>query len=422
MASGSRAAFLTGVVLLLLGVALAAALVPWDVSVAPWAPLDFPDALGAVGIDAAAEIAAYADAAWLPGLLGLLAAPAVAALVLLTPALRSALARIGSTWPPLASGFARCLVLLAVAQLAALPFDAWLAAVRRDYGLLIESWWTWFGRWLGYASLVVVLGSIAVALALAAARRWPRGWWAGAVVAGAVVAAVASLAVPLTYQVEGTRSDPALESRVQDLAKRAGVAVDRVVVAETSDRSPAINATVSGLGPTRTVTVFDTLLPGPEDPADSTLPMQVDALIAHELVHVRENDVLLGTLLAAIGAAAIVALAAAATMSTRVQRALGARGAGDPRMVPVPIAIVLVGSLLALPLGVSVSRALEARADREAIALTGDPAAYADLMARLATTNRSSLEPPRWRYALLFTHPTPLQRIAAARDAQGAVP
>ena len=109
-------------------------------------------------------------------------------------------------------------------------------------------------------------------------------------------------------------------------------------------------------------------------------------------------------------------------MSTRVQRAVGARSAGDPRMVPVPIAIVLVGSLLALPVGVSVSRALEARADREAIALTGDPAAYADLMARLATTNRSSLEPPRWRYALLFTHPTPLQRIAAARDSQGAVP
>ena len=422
MTGGSKTAVLAAVALLLVGLVLAVVLVPWDAAVAPWAPLDFPDALGAVGIDAAAAIAAYADAAWLPGLLGLLAAPAVAALVLLTPVLRSALARIGSGWPPLASGFARCLVLLAVAQLAALPFDAWLAAVRRDYGLLIESWWTWFGRWLGYASLVVILGSIAVALALAAARRWPRGWWAGAVVAGAVVAAVASLAVPLTYQVEGTRSDPALESRIQEIATRAGVAVDRVVVAETSDRSPVINATVSGLGPTRTVTVFDTLLQGPDDPAGSTLPKQVDALIAHELVHVRENDVLLGTLLAAIGAAAIVALAAAAMMSTRVQRMLGARGAGDPRMVPVPIAIVLVGSLLALPVGVSVSRALEARADREAIALTGDPAAYSDLMARLAATNKSSLEPARWRYALLFTHPTPLQRIAAAQDEQGAVP
>ncbi|MFM9136479.1 MAG: M48 family metalloprotease [bacterium] len=422
MTGGAKAALLTAVALLLVGLLLALTVVPWDAAVAPWAPLDFPDALEAVGSDAAAAIAAYAAAAWLPGLLGLIAAPAVAVLVLLTPALRSALARIGPAWPPLASAFVRCLVLLAVAQVAALPFDAWLASARRDHGLLIEPWWTWFGRWLGYASLVVVLGSVAVALALAAARRWPRGWWAGAVVAGFVVAGVASLAVPLTYQVEGTRSDPALQSRVQEIAARAGVAVDRVVVAETSDRSPVINATVSGLGPTRTVTVFDTLLPGPDAASDTTASAQVDALIAHELVHVRENDVLIGTLLAALGAAAIVALAAAVMMSSRVQGTLGAQGAGDPRMVPVPIAIVLVGSLLALPVGVSVSRAVEARADREAIALTGDAEAYADLMARLAATNKSTLEPPRWRYALLFTHPTPLQRIEAALPSQDPVP
>mgnify|MGYP006151987995 FL=1 len=58
------------------------------------------------------------------------------------------------------------------------------------------------------------------------------------------------------------------------------------------------------------------------------------------------------------------------------------------------------------------SRALEARTDREALAITGDAQAYADLLVRLAVTNRSTLEPPRWRYALLFTHPTPLQRLA----------
>lgn len=436
MAGGSRAAFLTGLALLLLGAALAAALIPWDSAVAPWAPLDFPASLQAVGQETALAIADYAAAAWLPGTLGLLAAPAVAAAVVLIPALRAALSRIGSAWRPFPRSLAQGATLLAVAQLAALPFDAWLATVRRDYALLVEPWTLWLLRWLGYAALTVILGSLAVALALAAARRWPRGWWPGAVIAGFAVAAVASLAVPLTYQVEGTRSAPDLQARVQELAQRAGVVVDRVVVVETSDRSPVVNATVSGLGPTRTVTVFDTLLGTSTEVGGETASAQVDALIAHELVHVRENDVLLGTLLAALGAAAVVAFAVAATMSARVQRAVGIEGAadpdgepggratraGDPRMVPVAVAIVLVGALLAIPVGVTTSRALEARADREAIKLTGDPAAYADLMITLAGTNKSTLQPPRWRYALLMTHPTPLQRIAAAQGEDSARP
>jgi len=84
MAGGSRAAFLTGLALLLLGAALAAALIPWDSAVAPWAPLDFPASLQAVGQETALAIADYAAAAWLPGTLGLLAAPAVAAAVVLS--------------------------------------------------------------------------------------------------------------------------------------------------------------------------------------------------------------------------------------------------------------------------------------------------------------------------------------------------
>jgi STE24 endopeptidase len=90
---------------------------------------------------------------------------------------------------------------------------------------------------------------------------------------------------------------------------------------------------------------------------------------------------------------------------------LGARSAGDPRAVPLVIAIALVASLVGSVGAVTVSRAIEVRADRQAIAITGDRQAYADLLTRLAVTNKSTLMPPRWRYALLFTHPTPLQRL-----------
>jgi STE24 endopeptidase len=86
--------------------------------------------------------------------------------------------------------------------------------------------------------------------------------------------------------------------------------------------------------------------------------------------------------------------------------------------VPLVVAVALVASLVGSVGAVTVSRAMEARTDRDALAVTGDPQAYADLLVRLAVTNKSTLEPPRWRYALLFTHPTPLQRLALL-DAPG---
>ena len=45
--------------------------------------------------------------------------------------------------------------------------------------------------------------------------------------------------------------------------------------------------------------------------------------------------------------------------------------------------------------------------------LTGDRAAYESAFRRLARTNLSDLDPPQLLYLLLFTHPTPPERLAA---------
>lgn len=405
--SPSRAAAVAAAALILLGIGIAVLFVPWDAAVAPWATLDIPAALSAFTDAQVQAITASADAAWLPSLLSTLAGPLAATIVLLVPPLRRGLARIGPRERPAIRDFLAALVLLLLVRLASLPFDLWLAAVRRDNGLLVEPWSSWAVRWAGTALVVAVLGGLAVTVTLAVVRRWPRRGWAWIVLGAAAVAALASLAVPYLNLVDGTRSDPAVRDQVLAIADRAGVQVGDVVVVDVADRSPSINATVSGWGPTRTVTLYDTLL------ATAT-PEEIDAIVAHELVHVRENDVPLGTVLAALGAAAVVAVALACAMSPGVRRRLGVRGRDDTGLVALLACVVLLGTLVAVPVSSTVSRAIEARADRDAVQITGDPEGYAALMARLAVTNKSALEPAQWRYALLFTHPTPLQRIAAA--------
>lgn len=401
-----RAATLTACVLVVLGAGLAFALIPWDAAVAPWATLDLPDALAPFTEAQREAIAAYADAAWLPGLLSVVAGPLFAVAVLASRRARRLCAAIGPRDRPVVRDFLVACIVLVATRLIALPFDLWLAVVRRDNGLLIEPWSTWLLRWAGTALVIAVLGGLATTVALAVLRRWPRRGWITIVAAAAIVAALASAAAPYLNLVDGTRSDPVVRDRVLAIADQAGVEVGDVVIVDVADRSPSLNATVSGWGPTRTVTLYDTLL-------TTATPQEVDAIVAHELIHVRDNDVVLGTALAVLGTAAVVSFGLALAMSPGVRRRLGVRGRDDSGLVVLIIAVVLGGTLLALPVSSTTSRAIEARADREALAITGDPQSYRDLMVLLSTTNKSTLQPPSWRYALLFTHPTPLQRIAA---------
>lgn len=390
-------------------VIVALVLVPWDAGVAPWSDLA-TDRLAEFTAEQVAATESYVSAVWLPGVLAWLA-PAVLALgVLLVPQARAALARIGPRSKPFISSFLATAALLAATQLVALPFALLVAQARRDAGLLTEAASAWWLRWLAESLAYVALGALGVAVALAILRRWPRRGWI-AIVAAAVVAAFAvSALLPLTQRLEGTAADPALTSRVIAMADRLGVEVGTVTVIEVGDRSPMINAHVSGWGPTRAVTIYDTV-------GDSLSPAQIDALVAHELVHVREGDVALGTALAALAAGGTAALAAALVLSGRVRARLHARNPGDPRVIPLVVAVGLVASLVGSVGAATVSRSLESRTDREALAVTGDPQAYADLLMRLAVTNRSTLVPPRWRYALLFTHPTPLQRLELLDEA-----
>ncbi len=69
-----------------------------------------------------------------------------------------------------------------------------------------------------------------------------------------------------------------------ELARAAGVKVGEVYSVDASRRTTAANAYVTGLGPTKRVVLFDTLL-------DRYNRDEVRVVVAHELAHVRHRDV-----------------------------------------------------------------------------------------------------------------------------------
>jgi Zn-dependent protease with chaperone function len=154
--------------------------------------------------------------------------------------------------------------------------------------------------------------------------------------------------------------------------------------------------------------LFDNLLEARE-------PREIRLVVAHELGHRRARHVERGTVLAMAGAAAVVLVLWWLLSWPALLEAVGASGPGDPRVAPFLLLVVSVFELLGMPLGAALSRRWEREADRSSLELTRDPQAFESAHRRMARANLADLEPPWVVYTLLFSHPTPPERIAAAR-------
>jgi STE24 endopeptidase len=184
--------------------------------------------------------------------------------------------------------------------------------------------------------------------------------------------------------------------------------VKDVLVADASRRTTALNAYVSGLGPTRRIVVYDTLL-------RSAPPAEVEAVVAHELGHAKTGDVVTGTVIGAIGAAiAVIAVYLLGSWTGLLRRA-GVESITDPRAVALLLALGAIAGLAASPLQSFVSRRIEARADAHALQVTHDAATVETMEARLATTNLADVDPNRLEYLMFASHPSTVERIAMAR-------
>ena len=185
---------------------------------------------------------------------------------------------------------------------------------------------------------------------------------------------------------------------VMDLARRAGVEVGEVYEVDASRRTTAANAYVTGLGHTKRVVLYDTLL-------KEFTPAETRLVVAHELGHVRHKDVPGGLLwLALVAPFGTLVVARATEKLTRDGRS------------PVPAAVLslaLVAPALTM-ISSQLSRAAERRADAFALELTGEPEAMIGFERKITLQNVGDPDPPRWQQIFMATHPTTMERIGAA--------
>jgi STE24 endopeptidase len=307
----------------------------------------------------------------------------------------------GVGWAGAAAAYAALVVVVSAAL--RLPLSLWRGWAReRRWGFSTQGLAAWLGDWAKGLTVSVVLAAGAWTGAVALARTLP-GWWAVPVgCAAALAVLLLSFVAPVVLEPLFSRFRPLADERLagelRALGERAGVPVRDVLVADASRRTTKVNAYVSGLGRTRRVVVFDTLL-------DAAGEGELKLVVAHELGHRRERHVAKSTLLGMLGAVGAVAVLWA-VLGTQV---------ASPHALPAAMLLFLGLELVALPPGAALSRRWERAADRCSLELTDDLDSFERAHVDLARRNLSDLAPPRVAYVLLFTHPTPRERLALAR-------
>jgi Zn-dependent protease with chaperone function len=287
---------------------------------------------------------------------------------------------------------------------AGLPLGAIGHMRATRVGLATQGWRAWLadaGRSTAVGTSLAAAGSGAL---LALQRRAPRNWWLPGSAAALGVSAAFLVAGPVLLDPIFNRFTPLpagpLRDEVLALSARAGVAVREVFEVDASRRTTGANAYVTGLGPTKRIVLFDTLI-------ERFTPGETRLVVAHELAHVSHRDVPRGL--------ALVALTAPAALyaAQRISESLTGGRAGAESLPAVALALGVVSAAIG-PVAAQLSRAIERRADEFALELTREPAPFVAFERRIVTQNLADPAPSRLLTALLASHPPAVERIGAA--------
>jgi len=281
--------------------------------------------------------------------------------------------------------------------------------LERRYGTSEQAASAWAIDNLKGAAIGFVVSSALVMIGEGVVRKAPRTWPLAAIAGTPLLLTLANVIAPTFIMPLFNKYTPlegSLERDIRALAARYGVGNAAILRFDMSRQTKKANAFVTGVFGTERIAIADTLLEHFED--DETL-----FVVAHELGHYVRRDpwisIALGTAFLAV---TIVSASAALRASGRTLNT----AADGARFAFYASLLATVGS----PLMSAVSRAIERRADRFAIAATSDPASGVRAFRRLRDQNLAEDEAPKWAELLFSSHPSIKSRIERLEAAERA--
>jgi STE24 endopeptidase len=300
-------------------------------------------------------------------------------------------------------------VVALIYQVFDIPFDLYSTFVIEDrYGFNTRTIKLWFIDWIKGLAISAVLGLILLSLLLALLYYFKHTWWILAWVVISLFELVIMwlypvLIAPLFNKFEPI-TDKELEHKIASLMAKAGLAVKGVFQMDAGRRSKHTNAYFTGIGKTKRIVLFDTLLE--LHPVDEIL-----SVLAHEAGHWTKKHIIKQLVLMEVSS--LVGLFIVAKL-LNWQFMYHTFGFQEPvayaGLLLVPVLLSPLGYFLR-PLGSSLSRRYERQADDVAVQLMGTAEPMKNTLIRLSSENLANLVPHPFFSWFSYSHPAPVERI-----------
>lgn len=281
--------------------------------------------------------------------------------------------------------------------------------IPHRFDLTDQSLGAWLVDSLKELAVSLVIVSLVGALALLAMRRVRRWWlalWLGSIPLILLMVVIQPIVLdPLFNDFQPLRNAE-LREKLLTLASKAGIEGGRVYQVDKSKQTKTLNAYVNGIGPTKRIVMWDTLLAKMTDD-------EVLAVMGHEMGHYVMKHMWKG-----LGFGIAVALFVFFTGQQIHDRGLarwgakwGIRGPGDPAALPYLLLIAGGISFLLSPVTNAYSRWLEHESDIFALEITRDNEAMAGAFVKLAEGSKRDPNPHPFIEFWRYSHPSIARRI-----------
>lgn len=295
-----------------------------------------------------------------------------------------------------------------------LPFSAWSTfRIEQKHGFNRMTWGMWIGDLIKQTLLGVIIGAPIAALILwlmaAAGQQWWLWAWASWVSFSLLLMVIFPIFIAPLFNKFEPLDDASLAQRVTALMTRCGFKAKGLFVMDGSRRSAHANAYFTGLGASKRVVFFDTLL-------KKLSHGEVEAVLAHELGHFKHKHVLKRMITMFVLSLAGFALLGWLSRQVWFYQGLGV----NPNLNAPNDALALLLFMLALPVFmffVSPVFAFFSRRDEyQADAYACQQAAREDLanaLIKLYKDNSATLTPDPAYVRFHYSHPPASERLAA---------
>lgn len=300
-------------------------------------------------------------------------------------------------------------VLAVISGAAGLPFNLYSTFVlEKKYGFSTMTWKLWFADFVKSFLLSAILLAIVISAIMTFIACLPNVWWFGGWIFFTSFQILLLWLYPVLIAPLFNKFEPIhnldLQDKISDMLSKAGFRAQGIYQVDEGKRSKHTNAYFTGIGKTKRIVLYDTLL-------SSHTHEEIVAILAHEIGHWKKRHILQQLAFMICASLILFYLIYQVAAWPALYNAFGIR------RTPVYAGLFLVSLYLAAagfflsPIGAAVSRRFEREADQTAFDLTGSATPMVNALKRLATDNLSNLHPHPWYVAYYYSHPPLVERI-----------